>query len=115
MDSELRDNANSDLGVILFISQVQSLLEYQQRIYRNVNRNPVKTLHPDFPVTLGRRHLQPNSGHQYGYLQHSIHSLHYRDPHCGCHFYTVWRKDLDSQPKWLTSLLYRSGYLAERS
>lgn len=75
----------------------------------------VKTLHPDFPVTLGRRHLQPNSGHQYGYLQHSIHSLHYRDPHCGCHFYTVWRKDLDSQPKWLTSLLYRSGYLAERS
>ncbi|CAI9178088.1 unnamed protein product [Rangifer tarandus platyrhynchus] len=55
----------------------------------------VKTLHPEFPVTLGRRHLQPNNGHQYGNLQRSIHSPHYRDPHCGCHFYTVWRKDLE--------------------
>lgn len=26
-------------------------------------------------------------------LQNRVHSLHYRDPHCGCHFYTVWRKD----------------------
>lgn len=69
------------LGVILFTPQVQSLLEYRQRIEGMLTGIRDKTAHPYFqePLAPGICHQSANRD-RCGNSQPPIHSLHSRGP-----------------------------------
>lgn len=90
------------LGVILFTSRAQSLLEYWQRIEGMLTGIRDKTVHPRFqePLSPGICYQSANRD-RCGNSQPSIHSLHSRGPTVADMFlyYLETRTNRDSRPQ----------------